>query len=246
MDCPFERCFVISLARTPERLELFRHGMPKTVRDWHPEVWPAVDGNKLKPPPSWTAGLPLYGCYRSHMQIIEHCMLHDIESYLVLEDDCTWRPDFDDLLPPIIDDLQDSGWQQFYFGGQLLKTFEHPPWKWSTLLLRPHNVNRTHAMAVHKRGYAELYSHMMDLPFEQNISFDSHLGKLHETGRYCVYVPHVWLCGQREGRSTITNNVNSEMYWFNGSDLALAEQMRHQPPTLIADHDAIDVLRRTT
>jgi hypothetical protein len=55
------------------------------------EVVRAIHGDTVTPPGWWTAGRGAWGCYRSHLQILETCYSDGLESYLVFEDDAVFR-----------------------------------------------------------------------------------------------------------------------------------------------------------
>lgn len=197
---PFERIFVINLPFKTDRLERLKALMPAILSDF--EVWPAVHGDKILHPDNWTAGNGAWGCYRSHMQILEHCMQHGIESYLVLEDDALFADDFCEILSETIKQLP-SDWCQLYLGGQLLKERKNPPKRINEFVYVPFNVNRTHCFALHSRGYQAIYKHLFQLPFFNKEHIDHHLGRLHETGKFPVYCTRRWIVGQNDGPSNI-------------------------------------------
>lgn len=228
----FDRVFVINLARTPDRIVQFRRGMPATIITSNPQRWDAVDGSKATLPKSWTAGRPMWGAYRSHLQILEHCLMNDIGSYCVFEDDACFRSDFDAQFALFSQHLP-GDWGMAFLGGQLLDTFASPPEKMNDHVYRLGRINRMHAVAVHSRAYGPLYRHLNDLPFAPNEAFDIHIGRLVATKEINVYGPAYWLCGQREGTSTITNNHNSEQYWNDPGPTWAAFDMLNQPETLL-------------
>ena len=92
----FAQTFVINLTFKTERLQRFLAAVPKSLGPV--QVWPAVHGDTVIHPDWWTAGRGAWGCYRSHLQILEHCYNSGCESYLVFEDDAIFRPDFEALL----------------------------------------------------------------------------------------------------------------------------------------------------
>lgn len=233
----FDRVYVINLDRTPDRVTQFRQGMPASIRQQAPIRWPAVDGSKLTLPKSWTAGRPMFGAYKSHLNLLEHCILQDVASFLVFEDDCVFRPDFDEKCLQFVRALPDD-WGMAYLGGQLLNTFESSTEKVNDHVFRLGHVNRMHAVAVHSRAYGPLYRHLNDLPFAENEAFDIHIGRLVASKEINVYGPGQWLCGQREGTSTITANHNGEQYWCDPEQVWKAFDMLTQPETLLttADH----------
>lgn len=206
----FEKAFVINLPFKDDRLDRFLTNAPKCLGKIN--VWPAVHGDTVLHPNWWTAGCGAWGCYRSHMGILEHCYNSGVESYVVFEDDAIFRPDFEASLTGFLTALPHD-WEQVYLGGQLLYEVAHPPIQINERCFIPYNVNRTHCFAVHKRGYDKLYRHLNATPFHDGEHIDHHLGRLHESGAIRVYVPSRWMVGQDAGPSNISGNMNGPMYW---------------------------------
>jgi hypothetical protein len=107
-----------------------------------------------------------------------------------------------------------------YLGGQMLHELTHPPQRVNHHCYAPFNVNRTHAFAVHQRGYEKLYKHLMATPFADHEHIDHHLGRLHESGTLKVYCPARWLVGQDAGPSNISGNINGISFWVDPEVLA--------------------------
>ena len=223
----FQKTFLINLIFKTDRLEQFNKSKPASIGEV--ETVRAVHGDTVLNPGWWTAGRGAWGCYRSHLQILERCYNEGVESYLVFEDDAIFRPDFDELLKQFQEELPDD-WEVAYLGGQLLHTQDHPPRKLSEHVYVPYNVNRTHCFAVHQRGYQRLYSHLNAVPFAQGFHIDHHLGLLHESGSAKVYCPGRWLVGQDGGPSNISGNTNSATFYID--------------PEVVADPDKIWAHRR--
>ncbi|WP_397568537.1 glycosyltransferase family 25 protein [Schlesneria sp. T3-172] len=235
----FDRAFVINLPFKTDRLHAFQARYPSCLPK--AEVWHALHGDSVTPPDWWTAGNGAWGCYRSHLQILEHCYNAGIESYIVFEDDAIFRPDFDERLPRVLAELP-CDWQQLYLGGQLLHEAAHPPGKVTESVFVPFNVNRTHAFAVHRRGYELLYRHLHQIPFAPHEHIDHHLGRLHESGRLKVYCPSRWLVGQDSGPSNISGNNNAATYFTDPERLAIVEGKREvRPVPAIFLESTIDV-----
>ena len=213
----FAQTFVINLTFKIERLQRFLAAVPKSIGPV--QVWPAVHGDTVMHPDWWTAGRGAWGCYRSHLQILEHCYNSGCESYLVFEDDAIFRPDFEALLAQGVAELPPD-WEQFYLGGQLLHEQQHPPQRVAENLFIPYNVNRTHGFAVHRRGYETLYQHLNAVPFQSGEHIDHHLGRLHESRRLKLYCPGKWLVGQDGGPSNISGNTNAATFWTDPEKLA--------------------------
>ena len=209
-DATPHEVFIINLDFKTDRRERILKELPTSIK--HAKIWRAVHGDTVKHPPWWTSGRGAWGCYRSHLQILEHCYNTGVESYLVLEDDAIFREGFDEMLKSFVETLPDD-WHQAYIGGQLLEEIKHPPKKINDNCYIPWNVNRTHGFMVHKRGYEKLYHWLVTTPFAQRDHIDHHLGRLHEKAGINVYVPSRWLIGQAEGMSNISGKKTKENYW---------------------------------
>lgn len=225
----FQRAFVINLPFKSERLSIFQGNAPSCLG--RIEVWPAIHGDSVRHPDWWTAGPGAWGCYRSHLQILEHCYQHDIDNYIVFEDDAIFRPDFERQLQSFLRDLPQD-WEQIYLGGQLYHESKHPPRKVTDQVYVPYNVNRTHGFAVHRRGYEKLYKHLNSVPFAQEEHIDHHLGRLHESGRLKIYCPARWLVGQDGGPSNISGNNNGATFWTDPEKCAIENRKWQGRPVI--------------
>lgn len=235
----FKQAFVINLPFKADRLEKFQTDCP-WYDEWDVKVWPAVHGDSVQHPSWWRAGRGAWGCYRSHLQILEHCYQQGIESYIVFEDDAIFRSDAREKLLKFMGEVPDD-WQQIYLGGQLLHTDNHPPRKLSEHVYVPYNVNRTHCFAVHRRGYERLYTHLNETPFAPSEHVDHHSGRLHETGTWNVYCPDKWIVGQDAGPSNISGNNNSAQFWTNPDGLAFLSNVNNRPVPSVFLESTIDV-----
>jgi GR25 family glycosyltransferase involved in LPS biosynthesis len=209
--CVVEKAFVISLRERPKRLENFYATLPKL--DWLPEVetWWGVNGDLCPPPDNWQAGGGAWGCYRSHMQIMEHCLNNRIASYLVFEDDSQFSTNFAES-KLFFDNLPET-WHQVYLGGQLMHAKSHRPIQINEHVLRPYNINRTHCFAVSRPGMTDLYRHCSRLPFEHTYHIDHHLGRFHEDARNEIYCPNKWYVGQHGFRSDISGKEEPAQFF---------------------------------
>ena len=93
-----------------------------------PERFAAIDGRRVATPPQWRAGNGAWGCYRSHLLILEKCLLEHIDSYVVFEDDAGFGDDFCERLQEFIAELP-ADWGLAYRGGQHVYAGKHPPQK---------------------------------------------------------------------------------------------------------------------
>lgn len=209
----FDKCYVISLARRPDRLQQFTDLVNK--QDWpfpKPEVFAAVDGKLANPPAWWKAGSGAWGCYRSHLQVIENCLTQNISSVLILEDDAIpvhslaadWAR-FEKLLP--------GNWGMIYLGGQHLRK-SHPPRTINEYWQVPWNVNRTHAYALRGETMRTVYKYLCDTTnWKSSQHIDHRLGALHQTGSLPLYSCTLWLFGQAEGRSDVSGKAENLRFW---------------------------------
>lgn len=225
----FSKCFVINLPFKRDRLKKFLSTVPQCLGPI--DVWPAVHGEVAQVPEWWSAGKPAWGCYQSHLQILEHCHRSGIESYAVFEDDAIWRCPFDDLFDEFVGALP-SDWQQVYLGGQLIRSARRPPVMINANVYAPFNVHRAHAYAVHQRGYKALLKHLTEVPFQPKEHIDHHFGRLHESGTFKVYCPPKWLVGQDGGHSDISSLTNPPTFWADPE--RVAEIRRNWNPRSIA------------
>ena len=217
----FEKAFVINLPFKTDRLETFKAAYPSCLPPV--QVWPAVHGDSVKHPSTWTAGNGAWGCYRSHMQILEYCYQNNVESYVVFEDDAIFKKDFEQQFRTFERGLPDD-WEQVYLGGQLLHSSQYPPREIADNVYFPRNVNRTHCFGIHKRGYERIYRHLNELPFLRGYHIDHRLGELHDSGTLRVYVPGKWLVGQDGGPSNISGRHNAATFWIDPERLSNAEK----------------------
>ena len=225
---PVERCFLINLDRRDDRL---RQWMGQLPRPWplpQPERFAAIDGKRVATPPQWRAGNGAWGCYRSHLLILEKCLLEGIDSYVVFEDDAGFKPDFAETFEQFISELP-ADWGLAYLGGQHLYAAKHPPQKISDHVYQPYNVNRTHAFMVRGRETMKtLYRHLTWRDWHGKHHIDHHLGRLIQR-RYQalvesqnvkkesipVYVPDRWMVGQLPTKSNICGRKWKQTRFFN-------------------------------
>ncbi len=248
----FDRVVCISLARRSERWDQFLHGLPS---DWpfaRPKRVRAVDGHMAKPPTAFlpsTIGLApqlqlaglippalvghhgvrmagVWGCYRSHLRVIEDALTDDCDSVLVFEDDAIFGQRFAQRVERFLSGVP-SDWDQIYLGGQHLNTDTSPPEAVNETVLRCHSVNRTHAYALRRTALLDLYQMLSVLPDDpqdaQDLHVDHRLGRWHASNNWNIYAPHQWLVGQRAGDSDtggLSHKCQTGAWW---NDFPIAE-----------------------
>ena len=221
----FARTVCINLDRRPDRWEQFLAEYPREILG-DVERFAAIDAKKFPIPKWWKQGGGAWGCYRSHLSIIEDCINRDIESVLIFEDDATFTNDFRERLDLFMREASDYNWDWLYLGGQFLQVNSQRPIAESPLLVVPFNVNRTHAYALRGRGLREVYKHLVDTKdWKNGQHVDHHFGRLHQKNfllrqnkpknkdRLRIVAPNKWVVGQREGKSDINGRANPVRFW---------------------------------
>lgn len=209
----FERCYVVTLQRRPDRYRDFcariRKGWPFVA----PERWRAVDGHLVPHPKHWKMGGGAWGCFRSHLGIIERCLNENVRSVLLLEDDALPCEDFTGRVSAFLEKVP-ADWGMIYLGGQFLKAKQgHAPEQLNDQVVRPYNVNRTHAFALSREGMRVVYRHLCRNDWHWKHHIDHHLGRLHQSRTLPVYCPTQWLVGQASGQSNISGKNAEDRFW---------------------------------
>lgn len=216
----FDRVACVNLDRRQDRWTEFLARLPK---DWpfiDPQRYQAVDGKLCQHPQWWHAGGGAWGCYRTHLRILEECLNNRIESCLFLEDDAFCVESFVEKAGRFFADLP-SDWGMVYLGGQHLKVPSNPPLRISDHVYRPYNVNRTHAYGIRGREMMiRVYKHLTTTEWQRSHHIDHHLGRLHQQRTDPIYTPWEWLMGQMEGKSNVSNKAVPDRIWAPADNTA--------------------------
>jgi len=190
LDQFFDRIYLISLKRRPDRLEKFFAGIAPHVEDINNVVLiEAVDGPAQRPDLGSEAGK--WGCTASHRKILNAILEGQDEKVLILEDDCEFFEDFEHKFLSAVNELP-KNWDMFYLGGNLWVT----PIKFSNNLCKIVKCYTTHAYAV-SRQFVENYAHLI----EEFPIIDVQYAELHSMmNAYCIYPS---ACGQFTSYSDI-------------------------------------------
>ena len=208
MDLPewlrFDRVVVISLERDQQRLQRFFTALPSDWSFLRPEPWQAVDGSKTTAPEWWPVCDAGWGCFQSHLGVIQQAMNDGIESIFIFEDDAVFSESFGSRLNTFAAELPQD-WEWIYFGGQHLQRELGVPAKVTEHVYRPYNVHRAHAYGLRGRKVMRnIYHHLLTREnWGAKHHYDHRLGELHHDYEGGVYVPDRWLVGQASGYSNI-------------------------------------------
>lgn len=230
----FERVYVINLDRRSDRWTQFVRELPSDWPFQTPTRFSATDWRSVSEPDGWLAGGGAWGCYRSHLRIIEDSLNQGVESVLIFEDDAVFGPNFARHANQFLRSLP-ADWSWVYLGGQHIKRFERLPVRVSDTVYRPHNVNRCHAYGIRGREMLQrIYHHLLDRDsWEPKKHIDHHLGKLHAKIESGLYVPDRWLVGQREGKSNIAGRDYPRRF-FRGARSLTEPAVEHPVIAVVA------------
>lgn len=216
----FDRVYVINCAHRPDRLEDTKKHLEETKMADNDKVhyYPAIIGDWTTCPADWRSGRGAWGCLRSHQRILED-VLHTrddqsqltLNNVLIMEDDIIFKDDALQKLNEFMEVVPDD-WGQIYLGGQHRRTKVETS---SPNVVIGKSVNRTHAYAVNKSTFEELYRHISYATDyrKTNKHIDHQLELAHRREDWKVYCPEEWIVGQRAGSSNINGRVNKTKFW---------------------------------
>ncbi len=213
-----ERVYCVNLDRRPERWQAFLDHVA-AVEDWPlPEVrrFSATDGAQPDTPAWWNAGGGAWGCRDSHLRILRECLADGVESVLIFEDDAKFPADFGELLRNFLRDVPDD-WEVIYLGGQHQRENVRKPETIAPGILRPYNVNRTHAWAFRGAGIAKARGYFDDLDDWSRYPrdhIDHRAGRATESHAWQVYCPSQWFVLQGANKSDIDGKTHGPRAWY--------------------------------
>ncbi len=216
----FDRVVCLNMNRHADRWERFVRDLPDPWPFVRPKRFRAVDGRHTGCPDWFPGGSGPFGCWQSHLRILEDALCDDIETLLVLEDDAIFVDDFASKAGAFIEEAP-TDWDQLYLGGQHLCLRQSPPERITENVLRCHNVNRTHGYAVRREFMKAAYHELCRPPHEPQVQqafhVDHRYGQMHLSGKWNVYAPTQWLIGQAAGVSSIMGpgKPSAECWWNN-------------------------------
>lgn len=204
----FDQVWVINLKRREDRLSRFWKEIEKSRWPFRrPQVFNAVEGDKVGVPKYWQTGGGSYGCLRSHLMLLERAIQDDIKSILILEDDAIFTGTFYEDVVKFLNKVP-VNWQCLMLGGQHVKS---KPFEVTPGVLRAGaggGIQRTHCYAL--RGNAIM--RVLYLTWANaTVHCDWVMGPC--TAKFNTYAPDPFLVGQAEGQSDITRGQNPVKFW---------------------------------
>jgi len=215
----FQKVVCVNLSRRPDRWERFLDGVPEDFPFRSIKRVPAVDGQVVPHPHWWKSGPGAWGCYRSHLKILERAIANGTKSLLIFEDDAIFPADFRTKTERFFKYLPED-WEMIYLGGQHLWVDKHPPKKINRAVFQPYNINRTHCFGLRGEMLKVVYKHLTRKDWVDRQHIDHHLGRLHQRRDRRIYCPWEWIVGQSEGDSDITDKQFPNRYWAPAEQLA--------------------------
>jgi hypothetical protein len=208
----FDQVWIINLKRREDRLARFWEGINKSQWPFRrPQVFSAIEGDKVGVPKFWQTGGGSYGCMRSHMSLLERAIQDDIESILVLEDDAvfmnTFGKDVADFLAKVPTD-----WQCLMLGGQHVNSKPFPVAPGTVRAGAGGGIQRTHCYALRGR---EIMQALYRTWANAAVHCDWVMGPC--TAKFNTYAPDPFLVGQAEGDSDISGQQNPSKFWRSPS-----------------------------
>jgi hypothetical protein len=218
----FDRVAVVTLRSRTDRLDRLRKemaDMPWPFKEMSPLV--NIHGDEVgKPPEGWNQGGGAWGCLCSHREILYNAIRDGVNTLLVLEDDCTFKPGLKELFRRFIADVP-SDWEQIMLGGQWFHN-EGQRREISPNVSQVTQCERTHCYALSWTGMRSLWLRW------NKVGLDGHcdwvMGDWQDEGHTC-YIPAktAFMAGQYESASSILGKEVHTRFWDNTQRDSLAE-----------------------
>lgn len=210
----FEQVWVVNLERRKDRLDQFWSEIKKARWPFRrPQVFSAIEGDKVGVPKFWQTGGGSYGCMRSHLAILERALQDDVERLLVMEDDAIFMDTFDRDVEAFLGKVP-YDWQCLMLGGQHVNS---QPFEVAPGVVRAGaggGIQRTHCYAL--RGI-EIMQELYLTWANAAVHCDWVMGPC--TAKFNTYAPDPFLVGQSAGDSDISGACNPPKFWRSPTGL---------------------------
>jgi hypothetical protein len=227
------RCFVISLERTPDRLDAFKNRFPAVWPFPDVETLPAVDGLKEPVRAGWIAGGPAFGLCLTWVRLLERLIADGVDKpVMVLEDDCEFAASsvaLQDFVASIPDDADLA-----FVGGQHFQ----PPSFVLPGVERVAEAGRTHCMIVFPRYFKPLLDFFTS-------GCQDHIDHCFQGAakHHNYYSASPFLAIQTANFSTIRYRFEPSRSWDNRVPVAVRSPAAVRVVVLKADKATVDRLR---
>jgi hypothetical protein len=223
----FDQVWVINLRRREDRLARFWNEISKSQWPFRrPQIFSAIEGNKVGVPKFWQTGGGSYGCMRSHMVLLERAIQDDIGSILVLEDDAVFLDTFGKDVAEFLKKVPDD-WQCLMLGGQHVNSRAIPVEPGVVRAGPSGGIHRTHCYAL--RGH-EIMQAIYLTWTNAAVHCDWVMGPC--AARFKTYAPDPFLVGQAEGSSDISGMQNPTKFWRSPSGIEPVIVLRAPRPVM--------------
>jgi hypothetical protein len=208
LRAPFEQVWVVNLKRRPDRLEQFWNELNGAKWPFaKPEVFFAIDGDKVGVPKFWQTGGGSYGCMRSHLTLLERAIQDDVGSILVLEDDAVFSKNFAKDVARFLRKVP-GDWECLMLGGQHVNSEPIPIAPGIVRAGCGGGIQRTHCYAL--RGQEPMKA-LYRTWANAAVHCDWVMGPC--MAKFNTYAPDPFLIGQAEGHSDISGRRNPAKFW---------------------------------
>ena len=201
----FEKIYCISLERRTDRRKKAHDHFSSLGIDF--EFFDAIDGKDI-PISKGKLNQGEVGCILSHLSIYKKSIEDGIGDYLILEDDCEFHPDINNLFPIFYKQIPDD-WCLFYLGGN------HNHTKIEMIDKNIHRLHRTYTTHCYgvRKGFSEFLVSNMDKNMESLNQADVELSDIQKIKPCYGTIPH--LAWQYEGFSDIVGEYRNYNFLKN-------------------------------
>jgi glycosyl transferase, family 25 len=205
----FSRIVCINLDRRPDRWRRVRarfelHGIGPVER------FAAVDGARVAVPDVWRGREGVYGCLRSHMEVVAAARADGVGDLLIFEDDVEFAPDLISRFERAMAQLPDD-WDILYLGG----IHAEPPRPVGDSLARVSSTRSTFAYAMRARAF-EAFQEIdasRPVPVDDQIAWQQR-----RLACYCIFPHAAWV---EPDHSDIQGREDN--HWYIRESIVLGE-----------------------
>lgn len=195
-----------------DRLASFTQKYPASLPAF--ERWNAKTAEDVQVPAWWMSPARYWANALNFIEMFEECAA-GTEEFLIFEDDCIFRPDFDEKFAAFMQEVPQD-WQFINLGPININCAIYPPKQVSANVLRPRYFHGTHAILVRPEFAKVCVEHLRKESWGTAHVADQRLGTLFINPAFTkVYSPLVSLCGQGEFESTLTGKTYGNRWFMN-------------------------------